>query len=121
MIALEDDFACGCMVCGGFAGAVACLEGMQAPISKMPISTGIQIARTIVLDRSELKNICRAVMLESSPNGVIRNPPSQSGEGLRSAQKRTLASCGRLEGIDVKQPKCQRFLLARRVQSIHGP
>jgi hypothetical protein len=41
--------------------------------------------------------------------------------GLRSAQKRTLASCGRLEGIDVKQPKCQRFLLARRVQSIHGP
>ena len=105
MIALEDDFACGCMVCGGFAGAVACLEGMQAPISKMPISTGIQIARTIVLDRSELKNICRAVMLESSPKGVIRNPPSQSGEGVEERPGRTLALWGRLEGNDAKQPE----------------
>ena len=83
MIDLEGGLAEQCIVCCGFTGgAVACFEGMQAPISKMPISTGIQMARTIVLDRSELKKICRAVMLESSPKGAIRNPPSQSGEGV---------------------------------------
>jgi hypothetical protein len=79
---LEDGFAFGCITWGGFTGAVACFEGMQAPISKMPISMGIQIARTIVLDRSELKKICRAVMLESSPKRAIRNPPSQQAEGV---------------------------------------
>jgi len=40
------------------------------------------MARTIVLDRSELKKICRAVMLESSPKGAIRNPPSQLAAGV---------------------------------------
>jgi hypothetical protein len=63
------------------------------------------MARTIVLDRSELKKICRAVMLESSPKGAIRNPPSQLAEGVEERQGRTLASWGRLEGNDAKQPK----------------
>ena len=83
MIDLEGGLAEQCIVCCGFTGgAVACFEGMQAPISKMPISMGIQIARTIILERSELKKICRAVMLESSPKGAIRNPPSQLAEGV---------------------------------------
>jgi hypothetical protein len=82
MIAFKDGFAFGCITWGGFVGAVACFDGIEAPISKMPISTGIQMARTIVLDRSELKKICRAVMLESSPKGAIRNPPSQLAEGV---------------------------------------
>jgi hypothetical protein len=63
------------------------------------------MARTIVLDRSELKKICRAVMLESSPKGAIRNPPSQLAEGVEERPERTLASWGRLEGNDAKQPK----------------
>jgi hypothetical protein len=106
MIALEDVLAGQRIVCCGFTGgAVACFEGMQAPISKMLISTGIQMARTIVLDRSELKKICRAVMLESSPKGAIRNPPSQLAEGVEERPGRTLALWGRLEGNDAKQPK----------------
>jgi hypothetical protein len=106
MIDLEDGLDGQCIDCCGFtAEAVACFEGMQAPISKMPISTGIQMARTIVLDRSELKKICRAVMLESSPKGAIRNPPSQLAEGVEERPGRTLASWGRLEGNDAKQPK----------------
>ena len=48
----------------------------------MPISMGIQMARTIVLERSEWKRICKAIMLESSPKGAIRNPPSQLAEGV---------------------------------------
>ena len=48
----------------------------------MPISMGIQMARTIVLERSELKRICKAIMLESSPKGAIRNPPSLLAEGV---------------------------------------
>ena len=106
MIALEDVLAGQRIVCCGFTGgAVACLEGMQAPISKMPISTGIQMARTIVLDRSELKKICRAVMLESSPKGATRDPPSQSGEGVEGRPGEYARVVRALEGNDAKQPK----------------
>jgi hypothetical protein len=74
MIAFKDGFAFGCITWGGFVGAVACFDGIEAPISKMPISTGIQITRTIILDRSELKKIRRAVMLESSRKGRSEIP-----------------------------------------------
>jgi hypothetical protein len=105
MIDLEGGLAEQCIVCCGFTGgAVACFEGMQAPISKMPISTGIQMARTIVLDRSELKKICRAVMLESSPKVAIRNPPSQLAEGVEERPGEDARGVGRLEGNDATQP-----------------